>query len=120
MICKVSIDITDYSMIRTRLPGHNFMLFDMFQDTYTLIFTIDCSFYPLDYWLTAGVTGQQGMLTPHGHLILPLVYSGIRVCQLNSFFFLITRLITVRNHPSISNHKTFLSRLPGRDRTRSF
>ena len=28
----------------------------------------------LDYWLTAGVTGQQGMLIPPKHLTSPLVY----------------------------------------------
>jgi ABC-type proline/glycine betaine transport system permease subunit len=28
---------------------------------------------------TAGVTGQQRMLTPSQHLILPLVFPGVRV-----------------------------------------
>ena len=32
----------------------------------------------LDYWLTAGVSGQQGMLTPPRHP--SLVYPGVRVC----------------------------------------
>jgi hypothetical protein len=31
--------------------------------------------------LTADVTGQQGMLTPPSHLIPPLVYPEVRVCQ---------------------------------------
>ena len=35
----------------------------------------------LDYWLTAGVTGQQGMLTPPRHLVPSLVYPGVRVCH---------------------------------------
>ena len=34
----------------------------------------------VDYWLTAGVTGQHGMLTHPRHLIPPLVYPGDRVC----------------------------------------
>ena len=33
----------------------------------------------LDYWLTAGVTGQQGMLTPPWQLIPTLVYPGALV-----------------------------------------
>ena len=36
---------------------HTYMLFDMFQD-YGFLRLSD-----LDYWLTAGVTSQQGMLT---------------------------------------------------------
>ena len=35
----------------------------------------------LDCWLTAGVSGQQGMLTPPRHLIPFLVYPGVRVCH---------------------------------------
>ena len=46
----------------------------------------------LDYGLTVGVTGQQGMLTPPRHLIPPLVYPGIHVV----FHIGIVRLITVR------------------------
>ena len=33
----------------------------------------------LDYWLTAGMTDQQGILTPPIHLISPVVYPGVRV-----------------------------------------
>ena len=33
-----------------------------------------------DCGLTAGVTGQQGILTPPKHLIPPLVCPGVRVC----------------------------------------
>ena len=50
-----------------------------------------------DYWLMVGVTGQQGMLTPTRHLIIPLVYPGVRVCNAHFFAFLwITRLISLR------------------------
>lgn len=34
-----------------------------------------------DYWLTSGVTGQQGMLIPPRHLTSPLVYPGFRACH---------------------------------------
>ena len=47
-----------------------------------------------DDGLAAGVTGQQGMLTPPGHLIPPLVCPGIRVCITCFVFYLgLTRLI---------------------------
>ena len=35
----------------------------------------------LDYWLMAGVTGQQVMFTPHWHLIASLIYPGVRICH---------------------------------------
>jgi hypothetical protein len=35
--------------------------------------------WKLELGLTAGVTGRQGMLTPTGHLIPPLVFPGVRV-----------------------------------------
>ena len=44
----------------------------------------------LDYWLMADVTGQQVMLTPHWHLIAPLVYPEVRICHaliILSFFW---------------------------------
>ena len=52
----------------------------------------------LDYGLTVGVTGQQGMLTPPRHLIPPLVYLGVCDCPTLVFVFCLglTRLITVR------------------------
>ena len=51
-----------------------------------------------DYGLTAGVTGQQGMLTPPRHLIPPLVCPEVRDCPTLVFVFYLglTRLITVR------------------------
>ena len=51
-----------------------------------------------DYGLTAGVTGQQGMLTPPRHLIPPLVCPEVRDCPTLVFVFCLglTRLITVR------------------------
>ena len=39
----------------------------------------------VDYWLTAGVTGQHGMLTHPRHLIPSLVYPGDRVCYVLIF-----------------------------------
>ena len=50
----------------------------------------------LDYWIPAGVTGQQGMLTPPRHLISTLVYPGSGFAMLSFlywFFLGITRLI---------------------------
>jgi hypothetical protein len=38
--------------------------------------------------LTAGVTGQQGMLTPPWHLIPPLIYSEVRVRPFSDLYFL--------------------------------
>jgi hypothetical protein len=35
--------------------------------------------------LTAGVTGQQGMLTPPWHLTPPLIYSVVRVRPFSDF-----------------------------------
>jgi hypothetical protein len=34
----------------------------------------------LEIGLTEGVTGQQGMIIPHRHLIETLVYPEVRVC----------------------------------------
>jgi hypothetical protein len=39
--------------------------------------------------LTAGVTGQQGMLTPPWHLIPPLIYSEVRVRPFSDLYFLL-------------------------------
>jgi hypothetical protein len=39
----------------------------------------------MEIGLTAGVTGQQGMLTPHRYLIQHLVYQGIDMCSLGKF-----------------------------------
>jgi hypothetical protein len=47
-------------------------------------------------WFTAGVTGQQRMLTPSRHLILPLVFPGVRVSLIftvDYFIYLICALI---------------------------
>ena len=56
-------------------------------------------FLDLDYWLTAGVTGQQEMLIPPRHLFPPLLYLGARIGLLLIFFlfffFWITKLITL-------------------------
>ena len=51
-----------------------------------------------DYRLTAGVTGQHGMLTPPRHLIPLLVCPGVRDYPTLVFVFYLglTRLITVR------------------------
>jgi hypothetical protein len=38
--------------------------------------------------LTAGATGQQGMLTRPWHLIPPLIYSDVRVRPFSDFYFL--------------------------------
>jgi hypothetical protein len=38
--------------------------------------------------LTAGVTRQQGMLTPPWHLITPLIYSEVRVRPFSDWYFL--------------------------------
>jgi hypothetical protein len=38
--------------------------------------------------LTAGVTGQQGMLTPPWHLIPSLIYSEVRICPFSDLYFL--------------------------------
>jgi hypothetical protein len=62
---------------------------------------LDCGSYRLsnlEIQLTAGVTGQQGMLIPPWHLIPPLIYSEARVTPILWFVFPIelTRLITVR------------------------
>ena len=67
------------------------MLSDMFQDN------CKASLYPkfdygllrlpdVDYWLKAGVTRQQGMLTPPRHLIPLLVYPGVLVCHAHFLF----------------------------------
>jgi hypothetical protein len=39
--------------------------------------------------LTAGVTGQQRMLTPPWHLIPPLIYSEVRVRPFSDLYFLL-------------------------------
>jgi hypothetical protein len=39
--------------------------------------------------LTAGTTGQQGMLTPPWHLIPPLIYSEVRVRPFSDWYFLL-------------------------------
>jgi hypothetical protein len=41
----------------------------------------------LEIGLTAGVTGQQGMLTPPCHLISPLIYSEVRVRSFSDLYF---------------------------------
>ena len=41
----------------------------------------------LDYWVTADVTGQQGMLTPPRHLIPPLIYIEGSVFAIQSFLW---------------------------------
>jgi hypothetical protein len=41
----------------------------------------------LELWLTAGVTGRQGMFTTPMHLIPPLVYPEVRVCPILWFVF---------------------------------
>jgi hypothetical protein len=55
----------------------------------------------LEIGLAVGVTGQQGMLTPPSHLILPLVCPGVHVCPIFriciSYGFM--RLISVRYIP---------------------
>jgi hypothetical protein len=42
-----------------------------------------------DYGRTAGVTGQQRMLTPPEHLILPSHFSGVRVALHSSLYLLL-------------------------------
>ena len=55
-----------------------------------------------DYCLTAGVTGQQGMPIPPWHLITPVVYLGVRVC--NAFIFVLFLLDSEINNGSLSLH----------------
>ena len=58
------------------------VLYDMFQDNCKAVFIhwfwlqIAPFVTRLDNWLTAGMTDQQGMLTPARHLIPPQVYPG--------------------------------------------
>ena len=53
----------------------------------------------LDYWFTAGVTGQQGMLTPPWHVFPHIVYPDVRVCRalIFVFFFYIAFLLLPSN-----------------------
>lgn len=67
----------------------------MFQDNSEAVLYTDFDYELLrlpilDYWLTAGVTDQQGMLTPLRHLIQLLVYqaAGVRVCHAFVFVLL--------------------------------
>jgi hypothetical protein len=41
-----------------------------------------------DVGRAAGATGRQGMLTPPWHLILPLIYSEVRVRPFSDLYFL--------------------------------
>ena len=43
----------------------------------------------LDYWLTVGVTSQQGMLIPPRHLFLPLVYPYLPCTHFRIFVILL-------------------------------
>jgi hypothetical protein len=45
--------------------------------------------YNVEIGLTAGVTGQQGMLTPPWHLIPSLIYSEVRVRPFSDLYFLL-------------------------------
>jgi hypothetical protein len=47
-----------------------------------ILFSFNNIFY------TAGVTGQQGMLTPPWHLVPPLIYSEVRVRPFSELYFL--------------------------------
>ena len=52
---------------------------------------LDCGSYRssnLQIGLMAGVTGQQGMLTPSWHLIPPLIYTDFRVRPFSDLYFL--------------------------------
>jgi hypothetical protein len=59
-------------------------------------------FFKVEMGLTAGVNGQQGMLTPPWHLIPPLVFPGVRVSLIFTVGFSITwtgQWFWLRNFP---------------------
>jgi hypothetical protein len=54
----------------------------------TLILHLELFRLPdMEIGFMAGVTSQQGMLTPPSHLIPPLVYPKVRVCLFPKFIF---------------------------------
>jgi hypothetical protein len=62
----------------------------MFSSGVKGIFTAQSKYMDItvEIGLTAGVTGQQGTLTPPWHLIPPLIYSEVRVRPFSDLYFL--------------------------------